>query len=201
MIHIVDDDEAVAGMLATLARSAGLDAVAHTSGEAFLEAFEPRTAACVVIDAKLPGIGGLELQRALRSRGADTPVIVITGQGGVSMAVQALKAGAADFIEKPFSAEVFLASLRNAVALGRRALEEHRARADLAERAGQLSGREREVMELIAGGLANADAAAALGISVRTVESHRARIMVKMGARGLADLVRMWIRLTPPDGD
>jgi two-component system response regulator FixJ len=179
-----------------LARSAGLAAVSHTSAEAFLASFDPETAGCVVTDARMPGMSGLELQRALKVGGASVPVIVITGQGAVSMAVEALQAGALDFIEKPFDDQVFLASVRRALASAKHAAEARQADAELARRAAQLSSREREVMDLIVGGLSSPAVAQKLGISVRTVETHRARVMEKMAARGLADLVRLSIRLT-----
>lgn len=195
LVHIVDDDPAIGRALALLARSAGLAAVSHTSAEAFLASFDPDTAGCVVTDARMPGMSGLELQRALKLNGASVPVIVITGQGAVSMAVEALQAGALDFIEKPFDDQVFLASVRRGLARSERAAEVRRADAALAGRAAQLSSREREVMDLIVGGLSSPAVAQKLGISVRTVETHRARVMEKMAARGLADLVRQSIRL------
>jgi two-component system response regulator FixJ len=199
LVHIVDDDPAIGRALAMLARSAGYEAVAHAGAEAFLERFDPARAGCVVTDARMPGMNGLELQRALKARGHDTPVIVITGHGAVSLAVEALKGGAADFIEKPFDDDVFLASVREAMALAQRSAQSRARRAAIVGRAAQLSGREREVMDLIVEGLSNPAIAERLGISVRTVESHRARVMEKMQARGLADLVRLAIRLGEPD--
>ncbi len=194
-MHIVDDDPDVAAVLALIARSAGLDAAPHESAEAFLSSFDPETVGCVVADVCLPGMSGLQLQRALTSLGVPVPVILISGHAAVSMAVEALKAGAADFIEKPFDDQAFLASLRRALAMGQRDAQARRAQAALARRAARLSGREREVMDLVVDGLSSAAVAERLGISVRTVETHRARIMDKMGARGLADLVRFAIRL------
>jgi len=199
VVHIVDDDPAIGRALAMLARSAGLEAEAHASAKAFLEAFDPATAGCVVTDARMPGMTGLDLQRALKARGAETPVIVITGHGAVALAVEALKAGAADFIEKPFDDHVFLASVREALARAQRSAQSRAQRAVIAERAAQLSAREREIMDLIVDSLSNPEIAARLGISVRTVESHRARVMEKMQARGLADLVRLAIRLDESD--
>jgi two-component system response regulator FixJ len=195
VIHIVDDDAAIGRALSMLARSAGLEAVAHPSAEAFLAQFDPSTAGCVVTDARMPGMNGLELQRTLRARGIDTPVIVITGHGAVSMAVEALKAGAADFLEKPFDDEVFLACVREALAMAERTADRRRRQQEIVARAALLSAREREVMDLIVEGLSSPAIAERLAISVRTVESHRARVMDKMRARGLADLVRLAIRL------
>jgi two-component system response regulator FixJ len=196
VVHIVDDDPAIGRALTLLARSAGLEAAPHASAEAFLAAFDPRTTGCVVTDARMPGMSGLELQRALKTRGVEAPVIVITGHGAVSMAVEALKGGAADFLEKPFDDEIFLASVRQALAVTRRTAEDRQAQAVLQARAAQLSSREREVMDLVVDGLSSPAVAEKLGISVRTVESHRARVMDKMEARGLADLVRASFRLT-----
>ena len=199
LVHIVDDDAAIRRALALLARSEGFSAVAHSSAEAFLASFDPHSAGCVVTDARMPGMSGLDLQRELKARGDPTPVIVMTGHGAVSLAVQALKAGASDFIEKPFDDEVFLASIREALASAQRAAERRRRREDIVERAAQLSQREREVMDLIVEGRSSPAIALKLGISVRTVESHRARVMDKMQAHGLADLVRQAIRLDEAD--
>ena len=199
LVHIVDDDPAIGRALALLARSAGLEAVAHPSAEAFLASFDPATAGCVVTDARMPGMSGLDLQRALKARGDATPLIMITGHGAVSLAVEALKAGAADFIEKPFDDEAFLAAVREALARAERSAQSRLQRDAIAERAAQLSAREREVLDLVVDGLSSPTIAEQLGISVRTVESHRARVMEKMEARGLADLVRMTIRLSEAD--
>ena len=195
MAHIIDDDPAIGRGLALLARSAGLEAASHTSAEAFLDAFDPETTGCVVTDARMPGMSGVELLRTLKARGLDAPVIVITGQGAVGLAVEALKSGAADFIEKPFDDQIFLAAVRDALARAERSAQRRHADAALAQLAAQLSGREREVMDLVVDGLSSPAVAQKLGISVRTVETHRARVMEKMGARGLADLVRLAIRL------
>lgn len=194
-VHIVDDDPAIGRALALLAKSAGLAALSHTSAEAFLAAFDPETSGCVVTDARMPGMGGVELLRLLKRRGVVAPVIVITGQGAVSMAVEALKAGAADFIEKPFDDQIFLAAVRAALAHAELSAQRQEANAALGRLAAQLSSREREVMDLVVDGSSSPEAARLLGISVRTVETHRARVMEKMGARGLADLVRMAIQL------
>jgi len=195
LVHIVDDDPAIGRALALLARSAGLNAISHISAEALLASFDPDAAGCVVTDARMPGMSGLELQRALKRRGAGVPVIVITGHGAVSMAVEALQGGALDFIEKPFDDQLFLASVRRALDRSQRSAEQRKADAAVAGRAALLSAREREVMDLIVAGRSSPAVAQQLGISVRTVETHRARVMDKMDARGLADLVRLSIRL------
>ena len=199
LVHIVDDDPAIGRALALLARSAGLRALAHESAEAFLASFDSATAGCVVTDARMPGMSGLDLQHALKARGDQTPLIVITGHGAVALAVAALKAGASDFIEKPFDDDVFLASVREALARAERSAESRALRAEVAARAAQLSSREREVMDLIVEGCSSPAIAQQLGISVRTVESHRARVMEKMRAGSLAELVRAAIRLGEPE--
>ncbi len=195
IVHIVDDDDAIRRALTMLARSAGYEARAYAGGEAALAALTPDSAGCVVTDVRMPGMSGLDLQTALRARGVDLPVIVITGHGDVPMAVRALKQGAVDFIEKPFDDEAFLGAIAQAVAADAKAAGARGARADVAARVAQLTLREREVMNLVVQGLSNHLAADALNISVRTVENHRARVMEKMGARGLSDLVRMVLKL------
>ena len=195
IVHIVDDDDAIRRALTMLARSAGYEARAYESGEAALAALTADSAGCVVTDVRMPGISGLDLQSALRARGVELPVIVITGHGDVPMAVRALKQGASDFIEKPFDDEAFLSAIAQATTAGAKAAELRGARADVAARVAQLTLREREVMNLVVQGLSNHLAAETLNISVRTVENHRARVMEKMGARGLSDLVRLVLKL------
>jgi two-component system response regulator FixJ len=149
----------------------------------------------VVADVRMPGMSGLELQQAMKAKGLSLPVIVVTGHGDVSMAVQALKAGAVAFLEKPFDDDVFLASIGEAMETFGRIDREKRALADIRDRVAALTQRERETMRLIAEGLSNREAARELAISVRTVENHRARVMEKMQAKNLSDLVRMVLRL------
>jgi len=195
VVHIVDDDDAIRRALSMLARSAGYDARVYASAEAALEALRPDSSGCVVTDVRMPGMSGLDLQTALRTGGVALPVIVITGHGDVPMAVRALKQGAADFIEKPFDDAAFLDAIAQAIAADAKASGLRGARADVASRVAQLTLREREVMTLVVQGMSNHMAADALSISVRTVENHRARVMEKMGARGLSDLVRMVLKL------
>ena len=195
LVHIVDHDPAIGRALALLARSAGLNAISHISAEALLASFDPDAAGCVVTDARMPGMSGLELQRALKRRGAGVPVIVITGHGAVSMAVEALQGGALDFIEKPFDDQLFLASVRRALDRSQRSAEQRKADAAVARRAALLSAREREVMELVVTGLLNKQVGGRLGISEITVKAHRGRVMEKMQVRSLAELVRICARL------
>jgi two-component system response regulator FixJ len=195
IVHLVDDDDAIRRSLALLARSAGHEARAYESGEALLAAVTRDSAGCVVTDVRMPGMNGLELQEALRTREIDLPVIVITGHGDVPMAVRALKQGAIDFIEKPFDERVFLDSIAEALAVNAKSAGRRGARADVEARVALLTLREREIMGLVVQGMSNHVAADTLNISVRTVENHRARVMEKMGARGLSDLVRMVLKL------
>jgi len=194
-VHIVDDDPAVARALALIAISAGLEAQTHLSAEDFLADFDPETTGCVVTDARMPGMSGLDLQRAVKARDSATAVIMITGHAAASLAVEALKGGATDFIEKPVVDSVFIAAVRDAVDVTRRQAARRAADQAVATRVAQLSCREREVMDLVVDGLSSPVIGERLGISARTVESHRARLMDKMGAESVADLVRMGVRL------
>jgi two-component system response regulator FixJ len=193
--HVVDDDDAIRGPLVALAEAAGHAAAGHASAEAFLRDADLGRAGCVVADVRMPGMNGIELLRVLRRQAPGLPVILITGHGEVALAVEALKAGATDFIEKPFDGPKFQGAVREAVARGVAAKARRRDLEALRERAGRLTDREREVMRLVVDGSSNADVAAALAISVRTAENHRARVLAKMEARGLPDLVRMGLRL------
>jgi two-component system response regulator FixJ len=194
-VHIVEDDAQVAQSLALAARTAGYDCVIHDSAESFLAIGGAQHAACLVADLCLPGLSGLDLLRAVHETSPDLPVVMVSGHGDVATAVAALKAGAADFLAKPFDAAAFLASLAEAMERSARLALDRRAHEEVRERLERLTGREHEVMELIVGGFSNAEAASRLGISVRTVENHRARIMEKMAAQGLSHLIRMALRL------
>jgi two-component system response regulator FixJ len=189
-VHIVDDDEAIRDSLALLLGTAGFSVAAYPSADAFL-ATAPQGAGCVLIDVRLPGMGGLELQEELARRGRRIPVIVMTGHAEVPLAVKAMKAGAVDFVEKPFDDKEMLAAIRRAFSLG---LETARAEAEgdeIGSRLAQLTPREREVLDALVAGKPNKIIAYELSISPRTVEIHRARVMDKMQARTLSDLVRM----------
>ncbi|MGE5475565.1 MAG: response regulator transcription factor [Bacteroidales bacterium] len=195
VVHVVDDDGAIRDALVLLLEAAGHTARAHADGSDFLRDLDPVQPGCVVADVRMPGLSGLDVQCALRERRIDLPVIIITGHADVAMAVQALKSGAADFIEKPFDEDVLLSAVGRALDSGARAFRERRQQDDIIARAATLTPREREVMELVVQGLPNKAVAVELSISSRTVEIHRGRVMEKMGAASLSDLVRMALRL------
>ncbi len=189
-VHIVDDDDAVRDSLSVLLGAAGFNVATYPSADAFLMT-APQSAGCVVIDVRMPGMGGLELQEELARRGRRIPVIVMTGHADVPLAVKAMKAGAVDFVEKPFEEQAMLTAIGRAFSLG---LETARAEAEgneIGGRLAQLTPREREVLEALVAGKPNKIIAYDLSISPRTVEIHRARVMEKMEARTLSDLVRM----------
>lgn len=191
VVHVIDDDIAVRQSLAFLLSTAGLAVRVHESAVAFLEALPSVQGGCIVTDVRMPEIDGLELQRRLRAQKVGLPVIVITGHGDVALAVEAMKAGAADFIEKPFDDETLIASIRTA--LGRHVRDgEREARvAGVHSRLKLLSEREGEVLDGLVAGKPNKIIAHDLGISARTVEVYRANLMTKMQAGSLSELVRM----------
>lgn len=191
VIHIVDDEAPVRASLAFLLMSAGFAVRAHDSGAAFLDALTDPEAACLVTDLRMPEMNGVELLEALSARGLQVPAVVITGHGDVPMAVAAMKAGATDFIEKPFEDEVLIDAIRraNAQAAARGAAPV--ADIEVRRRLSQLTAREQEILTGIVSGLPNKTIAYDLQISPRTVEVHRASIMNKMQAKNLPELVRM----------
>jgi len=194
-VHIIDDDEAVGRALTALTRSAGHEAATYPSATAFLETMANDDAGCVVTDVRMPHLSGLDLLRELKRRGAGIPVIVMSGQGDIPMAVEALKLGAINFIEKPFDAAAYLDCIADALARSEDQARRHAQLATTKARLAQLTQREREVMGLIVQGYSNFAMASQLGISARTVENHRAKVMEKMSAAGLSDLIRMALSL------
>ncbi len=190
-VHVVDDDLAVRSALALLLRAEGLAVRAYADAASFLAGCDPSAPGCVVADLDMPGMSGLELQERLLERGSPLPVIILTGHGDVPAAVRALKRGAVDFVEKPYDPGALIATIREALERDRRRRASAAEAARVAARAAALTPREREVMERVAAGAASKVIAAELAISERTVELHRARMMRKMGARSLAELVRM----------
>ncbi len=190
LVYVVDDDDAVRDSLLLLLRSIGITGRAFATASDFLDAYEPKQHSCLVTDIRMPGMSGLDLQRELNDRGAPIPVILITGHGDVPMAVESMKDGALDFIEKPFRDQDLLDRVQQALNWD----QEHRSKnleaLSIQERIATLTPRETEVMELVVQGCANKVIAQDLGVSQRTVEIHRARVMEKMGMRSLAALVR-----------
>ena len=191
VVHVIDDDEGVREGLCALLDAKGYAAQPHASCEEFLNGFSADAALCVVADLRMPGMGGLDLQTHLLKNSIDLPFIVITGHGDVTSAVRALKSGAADFIEKPIDGKSFIAAVERAV-VARRANRTQSDAAHLAhERVAGLTPRERDVLCHLVEGNPNKIIAHQLSISPRTVENHRARLMVKMQADSVAELVRM----------
>ncbi len=190
-VHVVDDDVAVRKSLAFLLASEGLPVRLHESASAFLDEVADAEAGCVVTDVRMPGIDGLELIRRLKERGITLPVIVITGHADVPMAVQAMKEGAIDFLEKPFGDEVFLATVREALSRYEKSSHQDAQVAQVQSRFEALSERERQVLDGLVAGKANKVIAYDLGISPRTVEIYRANVMAKMQAKSLSELVRL----------
>jgi two-component system response regulator FixJ len=197
VVHIVDDDMAVRDGLAFLLGVAGLDTRIYESGAALLEQATALAPGCIITDVRMPGMTGLELIARLAARGAPHPIIVLTGHADVPLAVEAMKAGVVDFLEKPVEDEALLEAVRRALARGGAAAGEQAERAELAARRAELTARERDVFNAIVAGDSNKAAALRLGISPRTVEIYRANVMAKMHAKSLSDLVRMALRLGP----
>ena len=189
-IFIVDDDPHVRDSLAMLLEAAGYAPRSFESAAAFLASEAPKARGCLVVDVQMPEMNGLELQNELAARRSPLTVIIMTGHGDIPIAVQAMKAGALDFLEKPFDDEVLLDSVRRALERASSAADHADAARDAQTRLALLTEREREVLDLIVAGKANKVIAYDLSISPRTVEIHRSRVMEKMGANNLADLVR-----------
>ena len=197
VVFVVDDDESVRGSLHYLLRSVGLECRALPSATEFLAVYEPAQPGCLVLDVRMPGMSGLELQQQLNLRGAIIPVIFITGHGDIPMAVEAMQQGANDFLQKPFRDQDLIDRIQRALEKDTRtraALEQHES---IRERFATLTPRERQVLTMMTQGKANKIMAHELGLSQRTVEIHRARVMEKSGAGSLAQLVRMMMDVEP----
>jgi two-component system, LuxR family, response regulator FixJ len=197
VVYIVDDEEAVADSVSMLLRSVGLQTRTFADARAFLKDYLPEMAGCLVLDVRMPKMGGLELQDELNRMRCALPIIFVTGHGDVPMAVEAMRAGAIDFLQKPFNDDELIRRVQKALeedAAQRAVLKQ---REEIERRWSELTEREREIAQRIAEGQANKVMASELSISERTVELHRAHVMQKMGVRSLAQLVRMLLSLGP----
>jgi two-component system response regulator FixJ len=190
-VHVIDDDEGLRDSLTFLLRAAKIDVRSYPTATAFLEAVPDLAASCIITDIRMPGLSGIDLLRRLKELKITAPVIVITGHGDVALAVEAMKIGATDFLEKPFDDEVLLASVRSALRQQAGEAKRHSERAEIENRLNALSNRERDVLGGLVAGRANKQIAFDLGISPRTVEIYRANLMDKMHAGSLSELVRM----------
>ena len=191
LVHIIDDDEALRESLSFLLSTVGIATVAHDSAAAYLTDTRRNVSGCIVTDVRMPGISGIDLLRKLKADGSSVPVIVMTGHGDVPLAVEAMKLGAFDFLEKPFDDSALLASVRSALGHREKHSMQETERKHIEKRLAQLSARERQVLDGLVAGQANKVIAYELGISPRTVEIYRANVMTKMQAASLSDLVRM----------
>ncbi len=194
-VFIVDDDASIRSALRRLTTIAGFDALFFASAEEFLDVVKPAEHACLVLDVRLPGLDGLELQERLDELGIDIPIVFITGHGDVPMSVKALKRGAVDFLQKPFDAEDFIAAIHVALDRSRTESDNQSYNRSVRQRLKTLSRREHEVFDLVTSGLLNKQVADRLGISEKTVKVHRARVMAKMEVKSFAELARMAERL------
>ena len=190
-VFVVDDDEAVRNFLRALIESVGTPVETYRTAAEFLNAFDLTKPGCLVVDVRLPGMTGVDLQDRLRRMNATLPVIVITGFGEVAVAVEAMKRGAFDFFEKPFDSAAVLQRIQEAIELDARSREKQDRRTLIVERAKRLTPRERQVMNMVVSGLPNKAVAARLNVSPKTVEAHRANAMRKMEASSLPELVRL----------
>jgi two-component system response regulator FixJ len=193
-VFIVDDDDRVRDSIGLLLESVRLPCVGFSSAAEFLTAFDPEQPGCIVLDLRMPGMSGIELQSRLRAMGSRVPIVFVTAHGDVPTAVEAVKAGAVDFIQKPFQDQKLLDMIHQALARDAKARAERRETEAIESRLDSLTPREREVMALVALGRRNKAIARELGISQRTVEVHRARVMEKMKARSVSELVQMVLK-------
>ena len=198
VVFVVDDDPAMRNSLRWLIESTGVQVETFADAQSFLARIRPELPGCLVLDVRMPGMSGLDLQAELTRRGIGLPTIVLTGHAEVPMAVRAVKAGAIDFIEKPFSDQLLLDRVGQGIEMDREARESRTRRADVLRRLSLLTQREREVLDLVVAGRANKEIAATLHLSTKTVEVHRSHVMDKMQAGSVAELVRLALLAQSP---
>ena len=191
IIYVIDDDEAVRQSLEFLLKTAGLTVRGFDNAKSFLDLLPQIRSGCIITDVRMPGITGIDLLRRVKELGVDIPVIVITGHGDISLAVEAMKIGAVDFLEKPFDDDALLAAVRSSLTRNADTAQRNAELSQINDRLAALSNRERQVLDGLVAGKANKVIAFDLGISPRTVEIYRANLMTKMAANSLSDLVRM----------
>jgi FixJ family two-component response regulator len=200
LVFVIDDDASVRRSLVRLLRSAGLEVQAFAAAEDFLQQPTPEGPACIILDVQMPGLNGLDVQRALAERDTNLPIVFLTGHGDIPMTVRAIKAGADDFLAKPFDSRDLLRAVRQALARHARTRQTDAELTEIRQRMDSLSPREREVMALVVSGKLNKQTGRCLGVSEKTVKAHRARVMEKMQVDSLAELVRVAekIGVSPP---
>lgn len=191
VVFIIDDDAAIRDSLSWLVESVGLRVKTFANADEFLAAYDPSLLGCIVLDVRMPGLSGLDLQEELNRRASDLPVLIITGYGEVQGAVRALKAGAADYLQKPVSDQTLLDGIQDCLRANIRERKKRAGQADIVARMAKLTRRQRQVMDLVVAGRLNKEIARCLDISVKTVESHRGHVMQKMGVSTIADLARL----------
>lgn len=191
IVHVVDDDESFRDSVGWLLESAGIECCLHKSAADFMKVADHSTVGCLVTDLRMPGMSGLELQNAVNRENSTLPTIVMTAHGDVDTAVRAIKSGAVEFIQKPFKEQEFLDMVNAAIALSYQLYDEKKLSAELSSKMSALSPRESEVLDLVVEGNTNKTIAAALDLSEKTVEAHRASMMLKLGVKSLADLMKL----------